>query len=169
MFTPWNIKFYFNVTFSSHLFNTKQTIDEVLSGTELCQYTKQHFYWNVFVEVLWPCPCPWPMGRCRCARLAARAHGVGRAAPVSRGRGRTCSGNGVAGTAHLLALSPFAAANGTTCAASCYAPNKHQQIQETYRVVWYNAMCWTVFEGIRLRLIIDKVTETIIRIECSDR
>lgn len=149
--------------------NNRQTI----VGTGLCPYTKQHFYWNVLLEVLWPCPCPWPMGRCRCARaaarLVARAHGAGRAAPEPRGRGRTCSGNGVAGTAHLLALSPFAAANGIRCAASCYAPNKHQQIQETYRVVWYNAKCWTIFEGIWFRFIIDIVKETIIRIECSDR
>lgn len=78
-----------------------------------------------------PMPVPMVHGEVPvCAGAGGRA-----AAPAQRGRGRTCPGNGVAGTAHLLALSPFAAANGTTCAASCYAPNKHQQLEETYRVV----------------------------------
>ncbi|CAG4941078.1 unnamed protein product [Colias eurytheme] len=73
-----------------------------------------------------------------------------------RGRGRTCSGNGVARTTHLLALSPFAAANGIACAATCYAQNK-QRREETYRAV---LRCKLVFIDFGRGDLLDFVIET---------
>lgn len=60
--------------------------------------------------------------------FGARTHGARRAAPARAGAdlfGQRCRGH------RTLALSPFAAANGTTCAANLYAQNKHQQREET--------------------------------------
>lgn len=50
--------------------------------------------------------------------------------------GGACAGGGgpvqaTVSRAPHTSLSPFAAANGTTCAANFYAQNKHQQREET--------------------------------------